>query len=97
MFDHPVIGRCQLHERHNVQDHLPERLRSLVGQRMRLASHAASAMEDQALLESLGAELDKTHPGVAASMREVLVDTLTVLRLGAPPRPGHCARPTRSG
>ena len=35
VFDHPVIGRCQLHKIRNVQDHLPEKLRGLVGQRMR--------------------------------------------------------------
>ena len=35
VFDYPVIGRCQLHKIRNVQDHLPEKLRGLVGQRMR--------------------------------------------------------------
>jgi hypothetical protein len=34
VFDHPVIGRGQLHKVRNVQDHLPEKLRSLVGQRI---------------------------------------------------------------
>jgi putative transposase len=34
----------------------------------------------------LGAnELDRTHPGAAASLREGLDETLTVLRLGVPP------------
>ena len=44
VFDHPVIGRCQLHKIRNVQDHLPEKLRGLVGQRMRQAYHADSAL-----------------------------------------------------
>ncbi len=35
VFDHPVIGRCQLHKIRNVRDHLPEKLRGPVGQRMR--------------------------------------------------------------
>src|SRR5205814_5705459 len=36
-------------------------------------------------LTALAAELDKTHPGAAASLREGLPETLTVLRLGVPP------------
>ena len=63
VFDHPVIGRCQLHKVRNVQDDLPEKLRGLVGQRMRSAYHAYSALAAQALLGALAAELDKTHPG----------------------------------
>ena len=35
VFDHPVIGRCQLHKIRNVQDHLLEGLRSVVCRRMR--------------------------------------------------------------
>src|SRR5947208_3503768 len=70
VFDHAVIGRCQLHKVRNVQDHLPEKLRGLVGKRMRLAYHAPSALEAQAQLEVLVAELDKTHPGAAGSLRE---------------------------
>jgi len=70
VFDHPVIGRCQLHKLRNVQDHLPERMRGLVGQRMRTAYHADTALEAQAQLEALAAELDKTHPGAAGSLRE---------------------------
>ena len=44
VFDHPVIGRCQLHKIRNVQDHLPEKMRGLVGRRMRQAYHADSAL-----------------------------------------------------
>jgi hypothetical protein len=32
-------------------------------------------------------ELEKTHPGAAASLREGLQETLTVLRLGVPTHP----------
>jgi transposase-like protein len=42
VFDHPVIGRCQLHKIRNVRDRLPERLRSTVAKRMRAAYHADS-------------------------------------------------------
>jgi hypothetical protein len=35
VFDRPVIARCQLHKIRNVQDRLPEKLRSVVASRMR--------------------------------------------------------------
>jgi transposase-like protein len=96
VFDHPVIGRCQLHKIRNVQDHLPQKLRSLVGQRMRQAYHADSALAAQALLEKLAAELDKTHPGAAVSLREGMAETLTVLRLGVPPTLARTLRSTNA-
>src|SRR3954471_9971801 len=76
VFDHPVIARCQLHEIRNVRDRLPEKLRTVVERRMRAAYHADSALAAQAELETLAAELDKTHPGAAASLREGLPETL---------------------
>ena len=84
VFDHPVIARCQLHKIRNVRDRLPEKLRSVVERRIRAAYHADSALAAQGELEALAAELDKTHPGAAASLREGLPETLTVLRLGIP-------------
>ena len=97
VFDHPVIQRCQLHKIRNVADRLPERLRGPVGKKMRAAYHADSALEAEAQLTALARELDKTHPGAAASLREGLAETLTVLRLGVPRRwPARCARPTPS-
>jgi putative transposase len=96
VFDHPVIGRCQLHKIRNVRDKLPERLRSTVAKRMRAAYHADSALEAQAALTTLAAELDKTHPGAAASLREGLDETLTVLRLGLPPTLARTFRSTNA-
>ena len=96
VFDSPVIGRCQLHKIRNVQDHLPQKLRGLVGRRMRQAYHADSALAAQALLEALAAELDKTHPGAAASLREGIAETLTVLRLGLPPTLARTFRSTNA-
>lgn len=96
VFDHPVIGRCQLHKIRNVQDHLPEKLRSVVGRRMRQAYHAGSALAAQAQLETLAGELDKTYPGAAASLREGLVETLIVLRLGLPPTLARTFRSTNA-
>jgi putative transposase len=81
VFDRPVIGRCQLHKIRNVRDRLPEKLRSVVTARMRRAYHADSALAAEAELAALAAELDKTHPGAAGSLREGMAETLTVLRL----------------
>ena len=94
VFDHPVIQRCQLHKTRNVQDRLPRTLRSVVAKRMRAAYHAETALAAQAQLESLAGELDRTHPGAAASLREGLEDTLTVLRLDMPPTLARTLRST---
>ena len=96
VFDHPVIQRCQLHKIRNVQDRLPERLRGPVGKKMRAAYHADSALEAEAQLTALARELDKTHPGAAASLREGLAETLTVLRLGVPPTLARTLRSTNA-
>jgi putative transposase len=94
VLDHPVIQRCQLHKIRNVKDHLPQRLRSSVGRKMTDAYHAPSALEAEAALLALAKELDRTHPGAAASLREGLEDTLTVLRLGVPPTLARTLRST---
>jgi putative transposase len=96
VLDHPVIQRCQLHKIRNVKDHLPQRLRSSVGRKMTDAYHADSALEAEAALLALAKELDRTHPGAAASLREGLHETLTVLRLGVPPTLARTLRSTNA-
>jgi len=94
VFDHPVLARCQLHKIRNVRDRLPQKLRAVVERRIRAAYHADSALAAQAELEVLAGELDKTHPGAAASLREGMAETLTVLRLGVPPTLARSLRST---
>ena len=94
VLERPVIQRCQLHKVRNVKDHLPQRLRSTVGRKMTDAYHAGSALEAEAALLALATELDRTHPGAAASLREGLDETLTVLRLGMPPTLARTLRST---
>jgi len=96
VFDRPVIARCQLHKIRNVADHLPEKLRSTVTSRMRRAYHADSALAAAAELTALAAELDRTHPGAAASLREGMDETLTVLRLNLPPTLARTFRSTNA-
>jgi putative transposase len=96
VFDRPVIARCQLHKVRNVQDRLPDKLRSVVAARMRRAYHADSALAAEAELTALATELDRTHPGAAASLREGMAETLTVLRLGIPPTLARTLRSTNA-
>jgi transposase-like protein len=96
VFDHPVIGRCQLHKVRNVADRLPDHLAATVAKRMRAAYHAESALVAEAQLKALATELDRTHPGAAASLREGMAETLTVLRLGVPPTLARTLRSTNS-
>ncbi len=96
VFDRPVIQRCQLHKIRNVRDRLPDKLRRVIERRMREAYHADSGLAAQAQLETLAGELDKTHPGAAASLREGLEETLTVLRLGVPPTLARTLRSTNA-
>jgi putative transposase len=76
------VQRCQIHKERNVLDHLAERDRALVKRRLRRAW--AESDYDRALeqLQVLAGELDRSHPGAAASLREGMAETLTVTRLG---------------
>jgi putative transposase len=76
------VQRCIRHKERNVLDHLPERDRPAVKTRLR----RAWASENYALaldaLRTLASELEHSHPGAAASLREGLEETLTLTRLG---------------
>ena len=96
VFDKPAIARCQQHKIRNVIDKLPDKLRSVTEKRMRLAYHAESALKAEAELQALARELDKTHPGAAASLREGMAETLTVLRLDVPPTLARTLRSTNT-
>ena len=74
-------------------DKLPDRLRQVTQRRMRQAYHAESALQAEGQLAELAAELDKTHPGAAASLREGMAETLTIVRLGVPPTLARTLRP----
>ena len=95
------LGRVTLNgqgagEAPNVTDRLPQRLRGPVESRIRRAYHADSALDAHAQLQALARELDKTHPGAAASLREGMDETLTVLRLEVPPTLARTLRSTNA-
>ena len=76
------VQRCVRHKERNVLHHLPERDRPLVRRRLR----QAWALDDHGAaldrLRVLAAELERSHPGAAASLREGVEETLTITRLG---------------
>lgn len=82
VFGDAPVQRCQRHKERNVLDHLPERERPAVKQRLR----RAWALDDHARaldqLKALAGELDRAYPGAAGSLREGLEETLTLTRLG---------------
>jgi putative transposase len=76
------VQRCIRHKERNVLEHLAERDRPAVKRRLRaawkLTDHAVAAER----LQALAGELERSHPGAAASLREGLAETLTLQRLG---------------
>jgi len=91
-----IVHRCQLHKVRNVESKLPKDLASTVARKMRAAYHDADALAAEATLEALARSLDKSHPGVAGSLREGLSETLTVTRLGVPPTLARTLRSTNA-
>jgi putative transposase len=81
---HALIQRCREHKKRNVTDALPERLRATVRSAMNQAYSARDTKRARRLLENLARRLEHQHPGAAASLREGLEETLTVMRLGLP-------------
>ena len=77
-----LIQRCREHKKRNVTDALPERLRAGVRSAMNQAYATRDAGRAQRLLGNLARRLEHQHPGAAASLREGLEETLTVMRLG---------------
>ena len=76
------VQRCVRHKERNVLDHLPERDRPAVKQRLRRAWARDDHQRALDELRTLAAELERSHPGAAASLREGMTETVTVTRLG---------------
>lgn len=79
-----LIQRCREHKKRNVGEALPERLRGTVRSAMNQAYATRDAKRARRLLDNLARRLEDQHPGAAASLREGLDETLTVMRLGLP-------------
>ena len=84
--DRAFIQRCQEHKKRNVANHLPESMRPGVRRAMNQAYECRDAKRAKRQLEALAARLESEHPGAAASLREGLDETLTVIELNLPER-----------
>jgi transposase-like protein len=84
-----LIQRCQVHKKRNVEDHLPEDMKRNAGRTISAAYQSANATRAKRMLEGLARQLERKHPSAAASLREGLDETLTVMRFDLPE---HLAR-----
>ncbi len=91
-----VIQRCQVHKTRNVVDHLPDRLKGPTKRAMQDAYAASDAAVAQQKLERLSRSLEREHPGAAASLREGMAETLTLLHLGITGPLYRCLRSTNA-
>ena len=74
-----LIQRCQVHKKRNVLDSLPERMRDSTGAILATAYRCRDAKRALEMLNKLARQLERKHPSAAASLREGLEETLTVL------------------
>lgn len=80
-----LIQRCQLHKMRNVQDHLPNKAQAWVLSQMREAYKAPGAESARRQLQRLASSLERSgHDDAAASLREGMEETITVLKLRLP-------------
>lgn len=91
-----LVQRCQLHKRRNVIDHLPDHMHSFVVAKMESAYKMRDFGAAKRALQDLARTLDAQHPGAAASLREGLEETLTVVRLGLSPSLQRTLRSTNT-
>jgi len=76
-----LIQRCQVHKMRNVLDHLPEDQRAAAQAILTRAYGSTEVAKARRLLHDLARRLEDAYPSAAASVREGLDETLTVLTL----------------
>jgi len=81
---HAVIQRCQAHKKRNVQGHLPKKHWQELSRQLNLAYQGSDYQEALKSLKTTARWLDRISPDAAASLREGMEETLTVVRLGVP-------------
>jgi transposase-like protein len=77
-----LIQRCQEHKRRNVEDHLPKERRSWANRQLKAAWRTKGYAAAKKKLTRLAKSLEGNYPSAAASLREGLEETLTVIKLG---------------
>lgn len=79
-----LIQRCQVHKIRNVLAHLPAKKHARTRAVMRQAYGSGKVATAKKQLQNLAKNLATLHPSAAASIREGLDETLTVMSLGLP-------------
>ena len=77
-----LIQRCTLHKRRNVADHLPDKEQAWVDAKLVKAFAHPDPDTGLSNAKRLAAQLDKSYPSAASSLREGLEEMFTVARLG---------------
>ena len=77
-----LIHRCQVHKLRNILEHLPEGQRPWVRAIVARAYTQTDVAAARRLLQDLARRLEDRYPSAAASVREGLAETLTILTLG---------------
>ena len=77
-----LIHRCQVHKLRNILEHLPEGQRPWVRAIVARAYKQTEFATARRLLQDLARRLEERYPSAAASVREGLDETLTVITLG---------------
>jgi transposase-like protein len=81
-----VVQRCQIHKRRNLKAHLPQGAQTSVDRMLKEAYASSSAETARKRLRSLISWLESNgHEDAAASLREGMEETLTVIKLDLPP------------
>jgi len=84
--DAALVQRCQLHKGRNLDALVPRARQAYVRAMLRRAYRASSATAARRQLTTLATWLERNgQADAAASVREGLEETLTVLKLGLPP------------
>jgi transposase-like protein len=75
------VQRCQAHKVRNILSYLPPSRQAAVRTALQRAYHSADGLTARRQLDSLARQLETAAPSAAASLREGLEESLTVLAL----------------
>jgi transposase-like protein len=79
-----LIQRCQVHKKRNVREHLPEKHWDELSRQFHAAYSETDYEKALKRLRTTARWLERLNPHAAASLREGMEETLTVIRLGVP-------------
>jgi putative transposase len=80
--DNAVVQRCQVHKKRNVKEHLAESHWPELSARLSEAYGETDYARALSVLKQTATWLERINPDAAASLREGMEETLTVVRLG---------------